>query len=106
MGTAYRLLGNCAEAKDLCAETLLRAFQHLDALRADPSIIHWLLRVASNLGISLLRHRTSRPVVELDEARELPTDALTPKERVLESSRQEVVRRCLDRWPPKSALPC
>ena len=100
----YRLLGNSAEAEDLCAETFLRAFQRLDTLRADPSIIHWLLRVASNLGISQLRHRTARPTVELDEARELPTDALTPEQHLLQSSRQEVLRRCLDQLTPKERI--
>ena len=48
----YRQLNNNAEAEDICAETFLRAFQHLSSLRAEPSIIYWLLRVANNLTIS------------------------------------------------------
>jgi len=100
----YRLLNNSAEAEDLCSETFLRAFQHLAELRADPSIVHWLLRVASNLGISMLRKRISRPTVELDEARELPTDELTPEEQTLRRSRTEVVRNCLDKLAPKERI--
>ena len=97
----YRLVSNNAEAEDLSAETFIRAFQHLGSLRADPSIIHWLLRVANNLGISALRKRGTRPTVELEEIRELSSSAPTPEETVVERSRQEVVRACLARLAPK-----
>ena len=97
----YRQVSNSAEAEDLSAETFLRAFQHLSSLRAEPSIIHWLLHVANNLAISLLRKRSTRPTVELDEAREVASNTPTPEEQLITRSRQEVVRRCLDTLPPK-----
>lgn len=97
----YRLLNNAAEAEDLSAETFLRAYQHLGSLRADPSIVHWLLRVANNLSISVLRKRGTRPTVELDDVRELPSETATPEEQVVAMSRQEVVRDCLQQLAPK-----
>lgn len=97
----YRLLGNAAEAEDLCAETFLRAFQNLGSLRADPSIVYWLLRVANNLSISVLRKRSTRPAVELDEIHELPADTATPEEEMIAESRREVMRKCLDKLSPK-----
>jgi RNA polymerase sigma-70 factor, ECF subfamily len=97
---SYRLVGNSAEAEDLAAETFLRAFQHLGALRADPSIIHWLLRVAGNLAISSLRKRTTRPTVELEEARELASTDPSPEDRLLANSRRDVVRECLKQLAP------
>ncbi len=97
----YRLLSSNAEAEDLCAETFLRAFQHLAALRANPSIIHWLLRVANNLGISVLRKRGTRPTIDLEEVCELPTGKASPEEEMLARSRQDVVRRCLERLSVK-----
>lgn len=100
----YRLVSNSAEAEDLCAETFLRAFQHLRSLRADPSIVHWLLRVANNLGVSALRKRGTRPTVELDEAREISSDAPTPEELTVEAYRRDVVRRCLDQLAPKEKM--
>jgi len=97
----YRLVSNSAEAEDLCSETFLRAYQHLGSLRADPSIVHWLLRVANNLGISALRKRGTRPTVELDEAREVPSTSATPEEEMIARNRQDVVRQCLQEMPPK-----
>lgn len=96
----YRMLNNAAEAEDLTAETFLRAYQHLNALRATPSIIFWLLRVANNLGVSLLRKRGTRPEVELDEVRELPSDLALPEEETLAQARRDTVRECLQQLAP------
>lgn len=96
----YRQLSNVAEAEDITAETFLRAFQHLSSLRAEPSIIYWLLRVANNLIISFLRKHGNRPTLELDEARETASSQASPEEEMLMHSRQEVVRRCLNELPP------
>lgn len=97
----YRLVGNAAEAEDLASETFLRAFQHLSSLRADPSIIHWLLRVANNLGISTLRKRGTQPTVDLEDIGERPSEEATPEEKMLTNTRQQVVRECLDKLPVK-----
>ena len=97
----YRLIGNAAEAEDLCSETFLRAFQHLGTLRAEPSIIFWLLRVANNLSISILRKHGGFPVLDLEEIRELPSDTALPEEEVIAESRREVMRKCLDKLSPK-----
>lgn len=97
----YRQLSNNAEAEDICSETFLRAFQHLSSLRAEPSIIFWLLRVANNLIISFLRKRSNRPTVELDEARETASGQATPEEEMVMHTRQEVVRHCLDELSPQ-----
>jgi len=91
----YRLLNNSVEAEDLCSETFLRAYQHLRELRADPSIIHWLLRVAQNLAISQLRKRVMRPMIDLEDIGEYPSDQPLPEDQVVEHGRQEVVKACL-----------
>lgn len=97
----YRLLGNAAEAEDLSAETFLRAFQHLGSLRADPSIVFWLLRVANNLSISMLRKRSTRPTVDLEDIGEQAAETDTPEEQVIAENRREVMRYCLDKLAPK-----
>jgi RNA polymerase sigma-70 factor, ECF subfamily len=96
----YRLLNNTAEAEDLCSETFLRAYQHLGSLRADPSIVHWLLRVAGNLAISSLRKRNTRPTIELDEAREVASTRPSPEDEVIMQSRRDIVRQCLHKLSP------
>ncbi|HEY3416527.1 MAG TPA: sigma-70 family RNA polymerase sigma factor [Armatimonadota bacterium] len=97
----YHLVSNTAEAEDLTSETFLRAYEHLGSLRADPSIIHWLLRVANNLCISALRKRGTRQTVELDEMRELPSGTAMPEDELVKHLQQDALRRCLNLLAPK-----
>jgi RNA polymerase sigma-70 factor, ECF subfamily len=91
----YRMVGNSAEAEDLCSETFLRAYRNLASLRANPSIIHWLLRVANNLCITELRKRGTRHTVDWEDMRDFATDKDTPEEAVMAETRREVVKKCL-----------
>ena len=97
----YRMLNNSAEAEDLASETFLRAYQHLGSLRAEPSIVFWLLRVANNLGISMLRKRSTRPEVELEGLQEQASDVATPEEQTIELARRDVVKKCLQQLAPQ-----
>nr|MDT0663161.1 sigma-70 family RNA polymerase sigma factor [Micromonospora sp. DSM 115978] len=55
---ALRLTGNRSTAEDVVQETLLRAWRHQESLagRGD-SVRGWLVRVAHNIAIDLLRRR-------------------------------------------------
>ncbi len=97
----YHLISNSAEAEDITSETFLRAYQHLPSLRAEPSIIHWLLRVANNLCISWLRKNGARPSIELDEAREIPSRTRGPEDALIQQDTEDVLRQCLRQLSPK-----
>jgi len=53
----YRLLGNQNYAADATRGVFLRACLHCEQLRDRESLGKWLYRVATNLGIDLLRKR-------------------------------------------------
>jgi RNA polymerase sigma-70 factor (ECF subfamily) len=56
--TAARLTGRDAQAEDIAQEVFLRAYQHFEELRANPSAGGWLKTVARNLSLNYLtRHR-------------------------------------------------
>lgn len=59
---AYRMVGNAAEAEDLCQEIFLRVYQNL--ARYDPSLplSPWICRVASNTTINYLKRRSLKTV--------------------------------------------
>jgi len=88
LGYVRRLVGgDTLRAEDVVQETLLRAWQHPQALRPDrpggASVRAWLLTVARHLVIDGERARKSRPnEVALSEGRE-PVDADAPLDRVL-----------------------
>lgn len=56
--TAARILGNDRQAEDIAQETFLKAYEHFDDLRENPSAGGWLRTVARNLTFNHLgRHR-------------------------------------------------
>lgn len=77
---AVKVLGSPDAADDVVQDTFVRAWERLDELR-DPSAVRaWLMRIASNRAIELLRAR--KPEAELPEhdapatARPGPADAV------------------------------
>jgi RNA polymerase sigma factor (sigma-70 family) len=56
-GTAMRLTRNAADAEDLVAESIAKAWAKLDELRERDKFDGWLLRVLANTYISNWRHR-------------------------------------------------
>lgn len=58
----YRMTGNAADADDLVQETFVRALTH-PPKRSDQPARPWLIRVAMNLSLDLLRKRRRRGYV-------------------------------------------
>jgi len=61
-GVCYRMTGNAADADDLVQETFVRALTHPPA-RSEQPVRPWLIRVAMNLSLDLLRKRRRRGYV-------------------------------------------
>lgn len=49
------------DAEDVFQETLMSAFRHLAAFRAQCSFRTWMMRIATNTSLMLLRKRRNRP---------------------------------------------
>lgn len=63
-GVARRLTGNEADAEDLVAETVARAWRALDTLESEGAFRSWLFRILNNTFISELRKAGARPRTE------------------------------------------
>ncbi|MEK6301331.1 MAG: sigma-70 family RNA polymerase sigma factor [Acidobacteriota bacterium] len=61
-GVCYRMTGNAADADDLVQETFVRALTHPPKRDKQP-VRPWLIRVAMNLSLDLLRKRRRRGYV-------------------------------------------
>ena len=65
--TAYRYLGNVADAEDAVQDALLSACKHLDQFKGQAQMSTWLVAIVSNCALMQLRKRQRRTHVSLDE---------------------------------------
>jgi RNA polymerase sigma-70 factor, ECF subfamily len=65
--SAYRLLGNAADAEDAVQDALLSACKHLDQFRGESQISTWLTAIVFNSARMQLRRRPRQIHVSLDE---------------------------------------
>lgn len=65
---ARRILGPCPEAEDVTQETFLSVLEHLEQFRGESSVATWVLRIATNHALRVLRKRRGLPTVALEVA--------------------------------------
>ena len=65
--TAYRYLGNAADAEDAVQDALLSAHKHLDQFRGQAQMSTWLVAIVSNCARMQLRRRPRQIHVSLHE---------------------------------------
>jgi RNA polymerase sigma-70 factor (ECF subfamily) len=91
-GLCLRLLGSSAEAADAAQEAFVRAWTHLPALKPELGFAPWVMRIARNHAVDLLRAR--RPAVELD------AEALAALAPVAEADPAQAVQAAVAALPP------
>jgi RNA polymerase sigma-70 factor (ECF subfamily) len=66
-GLAYRVLGEPHDAEDVTQQTFLSLVEHLRGFREESAVAAWVLRIAANHALKLLRKRRGLPTVPLAE---------------------------------------
>jgi len=69
-GLALRILGDMHDAEDVTQQTFLSLIEHLGEFRGESAVAGWVLRIAANHALKLLRKRRGLPTVPLAEADE------------------------------------
>lgn len=68
--TVLHMVGNTEDAREVCQQAFMKAFEHLASYDRDRKFFSWIYRVAVNESINLIKAR--RPHEELDESFEHP----------------------------------
>jgi RNA polymerase sigma-70 factor (ECF subfamily) len=67
---AYRILGQTQDAEDVVQQTFLGLIEHIDTFRGESAVATWVLRIATNFALKVLRKRRGLPMVSLDDGDE------------------------------------
>jgi RNA polymerase sigma-70 factor, ECF subfamily len=81
-GTALRLAKNAADAEDLVAESVAKAWSSFQSLHDRSCFRAWLFRILSNAFVSDCRARAARPALESLDQREPDADQFSLFERL------------------------
>src|SRR6266446_2048763 len=65
--SAYRFLGNAADAEDAVQDALLSAYKHLDQFRGQSQMSTWLTAIVTNCARMQLRRRPRHSQLSLNE---------------------------------------
>ncbi len=65
--SAYRHLGNSADAEDAVQDALLAGYKHLDQFKGDAQLSTWLTAIVTNCARMQLRRRPRQTHLSLDE---------------------------------------
>ena len=63
---ARRIVGNPHDAEDVTQQTFLSVMDHLGDFREESSVATWILRIATNHALKVLRKRRGLPTVSID----------------------------------------
>ncbi len=96
--TAYRMLGDRAEAEDITQETFLRAWRALPDWQPKAKFSTWACTVALNLCRDRLRKK--KPVL-MDELPERIDSALRPEEALASSQAQNWIVKQISALPER-----
>jgi len=65
-GLAWRILQQREDAEDVTQQTFLSVMEHMDGFREESSLATWILRIATNHALKLLRKRRGLVTVPLE----------------------------------------
>lgn len=67
-GLAYRIVGRLEDAEDVSQLTFLSLIEHIQSFRGESSAATWILRIASNHALKVLRKKRGLPTVSFDDS--------------------------------------
>lgn len=105
----YKMVRNPQEAEDLTQEAFMKAFKALESFNEEFAFSTWLMKIATNNCIDLLRRKKLRttsidqPIQYKDDSlqMEIPDRAPTPEKQILSSERARIINEAIDSLPPR-----
>ena len=95
-----RLTGNRAASEDLVQEVFIRILKYRAGYQGENRFVVWMFQIARNAHVDFLRKKKGEVALD-DQFAEAPSQELLPEERFEADQEAALVRRALDKLPPK-----
>ncbi len=95
--TAYRRLGNHAEAQELCQDVFLQAMRKIDQLQDPRCFGGWLRSITDRMAINRMMRRGPSTSADTDKLKSDCIELRTPLVVLLDREKEDQVRRGLRR---------
>ncbi|MFL9845935.1 RNA polymerase sigma factor [Flavobacterium rhizosphaerae] len=97
---------NETDTEDIVIETFAKAFDRIQTYNPDYVFSTWLIAIAKNVHIDLLRKKKSSHQVELSEGeqrqvRNIPDDALSPEDSLIKDQNLSSLLHCIKQLKPQ-----
>jgi RNA polymerase sigma-70 factor, ECF subfamily len=69
-GVAYRILGQAQDSEDVVQQTFLSLIEHIETFRGESAVATWILRIATNFALKILRKKRGMRTVSFDDGDE------------------------------------
>ncbi len=104
----YRIVKSREDAEDLCQETFLKAFAHLQGFNGTSMFSTWLVRIGINTALAELRKKRFHPEAYFDGVnrddhewhRDIPDDAINIEAELMRSEINGRVNMAINRLSP------
>jgi RNA polymerase sigma-70 factor (ECF subfamily) len=100
----YRMLQNAQDAEDATQEAFLRAYRALPSFKVGKKFSSWILSIASNLCIDILRRRRYAWLSLEDVSFRLAAETESPDRAMLRQEHADEVQQLLSCLPEKYRL--
>lgn len=101
--TAYRLLGNHEDARDITQEVIIKMYNELKNFRRESSIYTWIYRITTNLSLNELKKRKIRNFFDYDEVEEwlFKDETQSPELSYRENELSNKIQEAISKLPDK-----
>jgi RNA polymerase sigma-70 factor (ECF subfamily) len=96
-----KILRDAGLAEDAVQETFVRLHRGLGGFHPERPLRPWVLTIARNVAIDLLRSTRARPAAPLSDPGEVESREGEPSGRAVESERREIVASALEALDPE-----
>lgn len=108
--TAYRIIRNHEDAEDAVQDSFIRAFKHLGEFDERAQFSTWLVRIAINSALMILRKKNQKRDVSMDQSDaegqnelplQIPDVRPDPEQHYLRTERRRMVRHAIGKLRPR-----